>query len=218
MKAPKVDISIIITCYKKEEYLEECLLSVERQTRQPAEVVIIHDGCESPTAHKIAHTIILPDNVGVSRARNVGVNYTKSSLILFLDGDDVLSPDYLEKMVLVMAEGVDVVYPDMYIWSGPESYLSVPPDVITPEYVKEKGKIPIPVTSLIKREMYIKLGGFKEMPVLEDMDFFVRAMCNGYISFKKAHTLFWYRRYQGTRNTKDKEKREEVLKNIISQI
>lgn len=218
MKAPKLDCSVIITCYQKEEYLNECMESVKRQTREPKEIILVHDACDNPMAHAIATTIILPKNIGVAGARDVGFKYSTGKLILFVDADDVLSPDYLEKMVSTLVKKkADIVYPDLFIWQGNESYLSEPPNIITKEYIKKKSKLPIPVTSLMKREIYEDVGGFVRMDVLEDMDFFVKAMCKNYI-FKKANTLLWYRKYPGSRNSIELEKRKEVLRGILAQL
>ena len=218
MKAPKVDVSVIVTCYLKEEFLNECLESIKRQTRQPKEIILVHDACENPMAHVIATTIILPENVGVAKARDIGFNYSTGKLILFVDGDDVLSPDYLEKMALVIADGADITYPDIYIWNEESPELSVPEMKITSRYIKKLSRMPVPVTSLMKREVYEKLNGFKEMEVLEDVDFFIRALCKGY-TFKKAHTLLWYRKYGKSRQTEVSEKkRKEVFAGILAQL
>lgn len=216
--SPRCDVSVIVTCYLKEEFLNECLESIKRQTRQPKEVILIHDACENPMAHVIATTIILPENVGVAKARDVGFNYSTGRLILFVDGDDVISPDYLEKMALTIADGADITYPDIYMWNSETPELSVPAMKITTKYIKRISKVPIPVTSMMKREVYEKLNGFKEMEVLEDIDFFIRALCNNY-TFKKSHTLLWYRKYGKSRQTQvGEEKRKEVFKGILAQL
>lgn len=196
-----VDVAVLITCKDKEEFIDETINSVLRQTKQPKEIILVHDQCDKPKAHALADTIILRDHVGVAKARDEAFRFSTSALILFLDGDDVIAPDYLEKMILVLATGADVVYPDIFFWyENPNmSTIYVPPDVIDPKFVKEHAKTTVPVTCLIKREVYQKVGGFRELPMLEDLDFFLRAMCNGYI-FKKAQTLLWYRKGQVTRS------------------
>lgn len=211
-----VDVSVLLTCFKKESYLDECVSSVLRQTKQPKEIIIVHDGCPEPMHHAQATSIFLKDNLGVVRSRHEAFRYSTGSLVLFLDGDDVLSPDYIEKMVLVLADGVDVVYPDLFIWQEGNSSLVVLPDKIEADLVHDINKFPIPVTSLIKRELYEKLGGFRDFPVLEDLDFWLRAMCNGY-TFKKAQTLLWYRRTGDTRNSLELAVRKRVLAEIMAQ-
>ncbi|HOM78019.1 MAG TPA: glycosyltransferase family 2 protein [bacterium] len=214
---PKVDISVIITCFNKERFIDECIASIKRQSRQPKEVILIHDACDKPVAHAYAHTIILPNNVGVSMARDIGFKYSSGKLILFVDGDDVLSPDYLEKMALTIYDGADITYPDIFIWQDDNSSLSISPPVINRKIIKKNNKIPIPVTSLMHRWVYENLGGFRHLSVLEDLDFFVRALCKGY-TMKKTETLLWYRRYEDTRNNQDLSMRKKVLSQIMEQL
>jgi glycosyltransferase involved in cell wall biosynthesis len=166
--------------------------------------------------HLAVDNIVLKENRGVAKARHEAVRYSSGKLILFVDGDDMLSPDYVEKMVRVLDKGGDIAYPDLYLWAGGENRLVVTPKKITPEFVHDAQKVVIPVTSLMSRKMYDDLGGFKEWPVLEDLDFFIRAMCKGY-TFKKAETLLWYRRYPGTRNSMDFANRKKVLDEIFKQ-
>lgn len=214
-----VDVAVLVTCYNKEKYLDECLSSILRQTRLPKEIIVVHDGCEAPMHHAKVTSIMLGGNHGVEFARHEAFRYSSCKLILFVDGDDVLSPDYLEKMILAMAKGkgADIIYPDLFLWAEKEGKLTITPNRLDMNYVKTFSKVVIPVTSLMKREVYEKLGGFKKMEVLEDLDFFVRAMIAGY-RFKKAHTLLWYRRYAGTRNTLDIHKKKAVVQEVIKQI
>lgn len=211
-----LDLSCLVICFNKERYLSDCVDSILRQTKEPKEIIIVHDGCDEPVHHAKATSIFLKENRGVSKVRHEAFRFSTGKLVLFVDGDDVLSPDYLEKMTLILSKGASVVYPDIFLWAGKDSRLTVLPKKITTQFVKDHEKIVIPVTCLIRRELYEKLGGFRELPVLEDVDFWLRAMCNGY-TFKKAETLLWYRRYPETRNTMELSKRKEILKEIMSQ-
>lgn len=211
-----LNLSCLVICYNKEKYLSECIESILRQTKLPKEIIVVHDGCDDPMHHAKATSIFLKENSGVVKARHEAFRFSTGALILFIDGDDVLSPDYLEKMTLVLSKGADIAYPDIFLWAGKESRLSVLPSKITSQFVKDHEKIVIPVTCLMGRGVYEKLRGFKEMPVLEDVDFWIRAMAEGY-KFRKAETLLWYRRYVGTRNSIDLVKRKEILREIMSQ-
>lgn len=211
-----LDISVLVTCFNKEEYLDECIQSILRQTEKPREVIIVHDACQNVGVHLEATNIVLKDNLGVAKARHEAVRSSTSTLLLFVDADDVLSPDYLEKMVRVLMKGGDIAYPDLFLWAPNESRLVVTPKRITPSFVRDFKKVVLPVTSLMSRKMYDDLGGFKEWAVLEDLDFFVRAMAKGY-TFRKAETLLWYRRIPGTRNNVDLAKRQKTLDEIMDQ-
>jgi glycosyltransferase involved in cell wall biosynthesis len=211
-----INVSIIVNCFNKEPYLDDCISSILRQTKQPKSIVVVHDSCSNVGVHLKADNIVLKENHGVARARHEGFRFTDGSLVLFVDGDDVLSPDYLEKMTLVIAKGADIAYPDLFIWSGKDSRTTIMPKKIDPKFVQDKEKVVIPVTCLMKREVYEKVGGFREWSVLEDVDFWIRAMCSGYI-FKKAETLLWYRQLPDARNKIDLVKRKEVLTKILAQ-
>lgn len=212
-----VNVSVLVTCFNKEPYLDEAIESVKRQTQSPVEVILVHDACNNPMAHVACTTIILPENRGVANARDVAFKFSKGEMVLFLDADDVISPDCLEKMVTVVKEKADIAYPDIYFWNKLKPELSRTLMELNLETVKKAGKLPIPVSSMMKRDVYEKLGGFRKMPVLEDLDFWVRALCNGY-TFGKAETLFWYRQLPDSRNKLDLSVREEVLKSILCQI
>lgn len=68
----------------------------------------------------------------------------------------------------------------------------------------------------MKREVYEKVGGFRRFEVMEDLDFWMRALCNDY-TFKKTTTLLWYRQIQGNRNSMDISRKREITKEILNQ-
>lgn len=212
----QVNVSVLITCHNKEAYLDECVSSVIRQTKSPKEIIVVHDECENPMHHAKVTSIMLPTNLGVCKARDVAFRYSTGELILFLDGDDIMSPDYIEKMVLKIADGADIAYPDIYFFGDPGESLTISPEPLQLSLIAEMKKLPIVVTSMMKREVYSSLGGFSNFPVLEDMDFWLRAMCNGY-TFKKAQTLLWYRQEGVKRNAIDEGKKNLIIADIFSQ-
>lgn len=211
-----INVSVLITCKDKEPFLDECVTSVLRQTKEPKEIIVVHDECAEPMHHAQATTIMLKTNLGVCRARHEAFRFSTGELILFLDGDDVISPDYLEKMTLVIGGGVDISYPDIYFFGGSEKSLTIAIDPLEPKVIEDLGKLPIPVTCLMKREVYTTLKGFSDFPVMEDLDFWLRAMCNGY-TFGKAQTLLWYRQEGRKRNAIDLSKKKKIMAEILEQ-
>ncbi len=211
-----VDVSVLITCKDKEPYLDECISSVLRQTKEPKEIIVVHDKCDNPVHHAEVKTVMLPDNLGVHRARGNAFRLSKGALVLFLDGDDILNPDFIERTILTIDAGADIAYPDIYFFGAGGNGLTIMPEQMTALEVFTYGKIPIPVTALMKRAVYEKLGGFKNWEVSEDKDFFLRAMCNGY-TFKKAPTLLWYRQLVNSRNAAEESIRTRVAEEIMAQ-
>lgn len=211
----KVDLSIILTCYNKEPFLEECFQSIREQTVKPKEIILIHDGCNEPTTHIDATTIVYSNNMGVVKARAEGVRFSRGELLLFVDGDDKLAPNYIEFMTRVMPK-TDIAYPDMFWWftKGGESQYVEAAYKLTAKNMLRSCKIP--VTSMMHRQVFEKLGGFRPYPMYEDWDFWLRAMVEGY-KFTKVDTFLWYRQDPHSRNRQNKELRQEVYKKISSQ-
>jgi glycosyltransferase involved in cell wall biosynthesis len=100
-------VSIIITTYNREKYIEEAILSVVNQTFKNFEILIIDDGSSNNYAEIICNKFdncnyFYKENGGVSSARNYGVKMAKGTYIAFLDDDDYWRSDKLEKQVLIL--------------------------------------------------------------------------------------------------------------------
>ncbi|WP_406459883.1 glycosyltransferase [Streptomyces sp. NBC_01622] len=122
MTVTQPDVTVVIGAYEAMPYLVECLRSVEAQTLDPAriEVVAVDDGSTDGTgeyleqfaARAATHvTVIRQENSGgPSSPRNVGLGKATGRYVFFLDADDRLAPEALERMV-AMADrnGTDVV-------------------------------------------------------------------------------------------------------------
>ncbi|MCL2082038.1 MAG: glycosyltransferase [Oscillospiraceae bacterium] len=91
-------ISVIIPVYNTEDYLEECLRSVMRQTLRDIEIICIDDGSTdcSPGILEMLNRedgriqVLRQENQGLSLARNAGIREAKGEYIVFLDSDDLL--------------------------------------------------------------------------------------------------------------------------------
>jgi glycosyltransferase involved in cell wall biosynthesis len=98
--------SIIIPVYNVEQYLGECLESVQNQTFPDWEAVCVNDGStdgsanilEEYTARDSRFKVIVQPNGGLSAARNTGIKEARGDYILFLDSDDWLETNALETL------------------------------------------------------------------------------------------------------------------------
>ena len=110
-------ISVIVPVYNVEEYLEECLESIQNQTYTNFEVILVNDGstdaskkiCERYCKKDTRFHLLNQENQGQSIARNHGVSASIGELITFVDSDDVLSIKYLEILNRYMTEDIDLV-------------------------------------------------------------------------------------------------------------
>lgn len=100
-------VSIVIPVYNAEKWLGYCLNSVMAQTYPWFEAILVNDGssdtslqiCEAYAAIDARFHAISVENGGVSRARNLGIAHTKGKYLTFLDSDDAMTADALERMV-----------------------------------------------------------------------------------------------------------------------
>jgi glycosyltransferase involved in cell wall biosynthesis len=208
------NLSVIVTCYNKTPQMVcEAIDSVWSQTVAPLEVILVDDGSKEQHAHNKAISIILPKNVGVAKARDIGVKMSRGKLLLFLDADDILSPDFIQQCGKKIVKN-EIVYPNLLSFGDVESPHLFEVPKATPKYLMGKSST-ICVTSMIYRKMYDDLGGFRELPLFEDWDFWLRAMCKGY-TFAKANTFLMYRQTADTRNRQNIRLKQEVHAQITS--
>jgi glycosyltransferase involved in cell wall biosynthesis len=105
---PRLDVSIIITCYNQAEYLAEAIESVLGQTHRNFEIVVVDDGSQDDPqaiANRYPEVVFLKQaNQGACVARNRGIEHSSGPLLVFMDGDDQLLPHAFETGVTTFAE------------------------------------------------------------------------------------------------------------------
>lgn len=125
MESRKSLISVIVPVYNGEAYLEDCIHSIENQTYEKLEVIIVNDGSTDHTDRVCAalqekyrniKVLAIADR-GVSVARNTGIEAAEGGLITFVDADDRLCPDMLQRLYdLIVETGSDIAGCRFFIW------------------------------------------------------------------------------------------------------
>ena len=114
----KFFISIVIPVFNVEEYLSACVNSVINQTYGNIEIILVDDGsidncgilCDEFKEIDNRIKVIHKENGGLSSARNTGANIASGEYIMFLDGDDYLRKDAVERLVDVLSDySTDVI-------------------------------------------------------------------------------------------------------------
>lgn len=116
---PKVCISVIVPCFNVERYVESCINSIATQvSSRPFEIIAVDDGSTDNTgvildeiSSRVANlNVIHQPNQGHSGARNTGIANAKGSYLVFVDSDDLLKSDALEKLAnSISLSGADFV-------------------------------------------------------------------------------------------------------------
>lgn len=115
-------VSIVVTVYKSENYIEKCIKSVVDQSYSNIEIILVLDGvfdqsdiiCKKYADLDERIVVIEKSNEGVSIARNIGIEVAHGERIAFVDADDWLEKDYIEKLVSSSVADVDIVICDYY--------------------------------------------------------------------------------------------------------
>lgn len=114
-------ISVIVPVYKVEIYLRKCVDSILDQTYSNLEVILVDDGspdncgiiCDEYAKKDSRVVVIHKENGGLSDARNAGMAIAKGEMVIFVDSDDWLPLDAIEKLfVLLINSGADVAVGD----------------------------------------------------------------------------------------------------------
>lgn len=116
-------ISVIIPVYNVEKYLEECVNSVLTQTYKNIEIILVDDGstdssgkiCDSYALQNSNVQVIHQLNAGLSDARTAGFKKATGKYVYFLDSDDYIAENALEKLCLIAeADASDIVFFDAH--------------------------------------------------------------------------------------------------------
>jgi glycosyltransferase involved in cell wall biosynthesis len=146
-------VSVIIPCYNYGHFLAEAIESVEKQAYFPKEILVIDDGSTDTTRQVAARypevIYIYQENQGRSAARNVGIQQSKGTYLVFLDADDWLFPGALATNVSYLQQ-----HPQAALVAG--TYTRVYSDGQAPE-VKEAIISDNPYQELLSRGNFIAM-------------------------------------------------------------
>lgn len=104
------DLSIIIISYNTKQFLKDCLLSIIKNTPKKikAEIIVVDnystDGSSDLIEKEFPSVVLIKnkENLGFSKANNIGVKHSKGRYVLFLNSDTVVYPKTLERMIEFM--------------------------------------------------------------------------------------------------------------------
>lgn len=216
-------VSIIVPIYNAEKYLDSCIQSVLRQTYTNWELILIDDGSTDKSG-RIAEeygfaderiTVFHQKNLGVSLARNQGIDEATGNYVVFLDADDELIEDCLAKTVNIAEEtNADVVagrscenqelFQDRIIWTGAEALENSLKDHLFTYSACAK---------LIRREFIGKTRFTPDVRINEDSYFVFQLLCKQNVFVLTNDVIYFYRaNSESSSRTVFSEKYFDILK------
>jgi len=213
MKIDEPLVTVAMSSYNHEEYVEEAILSIINQTYKNIEVIVIDDGSKDHTREILLrlqkqYDFILEfqENQGICKTLNKAINqYAHGKYIDFLASDDIMMPDKIEKQVRFLEENpeYDMVFGKVYMVDAKSQIIenfkifepfNEPVKYIPFELLIDNNRIPAP-SIMLCRDIWDKCGGYDENTVLEDFDLSLKIAYNGKIAYLDDY--FSYYRWHG---------------------
>jgi glycosyltransferase involved in cell wall biosynthesis len=202
-------VSIITPAYNVARFIAGTIESVQAQTVQDFELIVVDDGSTDDTYNVVARyayrdpriAIVRQPNSGISAARNRALRTADGSAMAILDGDDVWLPGYLERQLAILE-----AHPEVDIVTGNGWFLEGPFDGQPARPWPDRRRVPtlarilrdetaVFIMSVFRRRVYDLIGGFDEsLRTNEDYDFWIRAAAAGCRFWRNDEPLGHYRR------------------------
>jgi glycosyltransferase involved in cell wall biosynthesis len=123
-------VSILIPAYNSEEWITDTLRSALAQTWERKEIIVVDDGSRDRTAEVARQfasnqvKVVTKENGGAAAARNHALQLSQGDYVQWLDADDLLAPDKIERQLAAMGEGED----KRILLSAPWGYFNYRPE------------------------------------------------------------------------------------------
>lgn len=201
-----MSISVIVTCFNEEDFIEQALLSVLNQTRLDLiDRIFVVDDESTDRSPKIISQIaefdsridvISQKNAGLAVARNNALKNVVSEWVCFLDGDDIWREDKIELQMseTLIDPEVSLVYTDSYRFGTEERYIrarTLPqsgPEALLDYFLNDA---PILSSLMLRMDVFNKCGFFDpELRVAQDTEMWTRAVANCKTKHLKEALLF----------------------------
>ena len=198
-------ISVVVTNYNYGRYLEECLISIENQTFQDFELIVIDDASTDNSIdilkrHKRIDTLIQHDNnKGATTSKKTGVSLSTSPFVCCIDADDTIEPTYLEECLTALEsdERIAIAYTYVHLFgNGKDDHICFTEFSLVG---LQKGNF-ILGSSLFRKSAYEDAGGFDEhISGMEDYDLWLSICEKGYTAQVVQKYLYNYRSHDTNR-------------------
>lgn len=209
-----IKISIIIPVYHVADIIEDTLKSIQNQTFENYEVLLIDDGSKDETAEVIERCIadddrfhyVYKENQGPAAARNDGLKLAKGDFILFVDSDDLLAPNALTVMYqAAQSENADLVTGSTKRFNQKQEWFidaHITENVIkpgaktfeeNPELVYSIG----PCAKLYKKELVEDIRFLEEIKYGEDQPFVLETLIRAQKIYTVDEVVYFYRLRDG---------------------
>jgi alpha-1,3-rhamnosyltransferase len=222
-------VSIIISCFNHEDYIQACIESVVRQTYPNIELIVFDDGSSdnSPAilktlSEKHGFFFQAQENIGLSGTLNKGLAMAKGKYISPLGSDDVLMLDKVEKQVHFLEQHEDIsmlggnrLLIDEKGSISPKQKFTAYREVDFEGVLLNLKSGPSTPTTMIRADVLREIGGYNPKNNLEDLYLWLKITHTGH-KIAILNDVLAYYRIHGTNTTKKYRFMTESILDIYS--
>lgn len=216
-------VTVVIPCFNQVQYLDQTVQSVLASNYTQIEIIIVNDGSTDGSlelAKNLRKThpgiqVLDQKNSGVATARNHGIALAKGEFILPLDGDDLISENYISEAVQVLNSNPEVKV--VYCKAVKFNTEGRKPWNLKPFSRSQLAKDNIIfVAALFRKKDWEAVGGFSEDMKMgrEDWEFWIKMLKNGGEVVQLPFVGFQYRLTPSSKRKKtgtNQKKRERIV-------
>lgn len=227
-------VSIVVPVYKVEEWLERCVKSIQNQTYSNIEIILVDDGspdhsgeiCDRLAEQDSRIKVIHKPNGGQGDARNIGVDAVTGKYLLFVDSDDYIAKDLVEKNIAVAEEyNCDMILFDYYYVENGKKEVrtnNVPANQII-NLKRERQLLMIPPSPVIKFynfEFYKRANStFPKGLYYEDLGMTLKILTDAERIYYLPEPFYYYMiRGNSTMGSRDYERNHHDMELILKQV
>ncbi len=202
-------ISIIVTTHNHEKYIIKCLNSILKNDKDLLnEIIVINDSSNDQTEKKIKNLLKTYKKIKYlcvnyskpSKSKNLGVKISNSKWIIFVDGDDFIKKNFLQKYFKSIKEDVDFTYSNIFKYYTKNHFIFE--NQKRNKFIKYLNN-PVGGGCLIKKKIWHKLKGIDEnLLYQDDYDFWLKIHLEKKMNIKYLdYTGYFYRKHSNNRST-----------------
>ncbi len=162
-------VAVIIVSHNYGRYLSYAIESALAQTIRPLDIIVVDDASADDTREVAMRyaakgvSYLHGDWKNVGRARNAALAQTKADLLVFLDADDLLHPQYCACGIeaLLKKQDAAIAYPDHQCFGNSKEYLRRPE---TLDWQRFDDSNSMSAVSMVRRDALVQVGGWNESP------------------------------------------------------
>jgi glycosyltransferase involved in cell wall biosynthesis len=214
-------ISVVVPCFNQGRFLGDAIRSVRAPEARPTEIIVVDDGSTDETRSVAGELPVIyrhQSNSGIAVARNRGLAESRGQFIVFLDADDMLAPDALERgaaaleahpgcafatgrCVMMDASGRLMPTPDQPRLAG-DAYK----ELLRHNYIW------MPAMAMFRRSALVEIGGFNQREhAAADYDLYLR-MARRWPAHDHAAVVAYYRQHGANMSTNASRMLRETLR------